>query len=1087
MQFAKVCFRLSALAGICALAGSTHATLNDGEMIIVHPFQWSYANIAKECEEVLGPSGFDAVQISQPAEHINRTDVWWAVYQPVNFWNYTTMTGDETELRDMIRRCNAAGVKVFADAVFNQRASGSGTGLGGTEYGRDQAHPFPDLDHDDFHHDCWGDIVYTDAFKVRHCSLSGMPDLATENDGTRTKIANYLKNLLNMGVSGFRIDAAKHMYPADIEAILAKAGNPPAYLEVIGAYGEAAQPEHYAGIPNSVVTEFKYCSALQNNIYDPKYLIQMDDSWYQIPGYASEVFIANHDNERGSAGTQYLTYQLNNWAFQLAQSFMIAYPHGTVRQVYSGYDFSTHDQSGPVWAERCQGGWHCEHRDSRVRNAVAFARATRGLSVTSKGAEGKLIWFTRGQNGFYALNAGENDVTKNFKVNMPDGNYCEMLQQQDKCGGQQIAVKDGYATIKVPARNVAAICFDATGRGFCGGGPVPPTPCDAGSDGKNAATLQCYCQARPYAQECVGDRYYSGTTNNWTFTRMDYDESRRSWSLDLDFTGEGDKNGVQRFKITDHPDWTGVVYGAKSGTQILCSDEVVCADIEVPSLKGSFNVSLTVDNAFQVSKNSPGDIVPGFNVVMDGLSASFVNTSAGDNLVYNWNFGDGTGSTEANPVHTYAKAGDYTVTMTASNDRKSMNAVQKLVIYGECKPRLSALYYAGSNNGWTFDPMTFNQDSCQWEIGLDLDGSSDKGGAQRFKVTDEPNWKGKVYGNGGEGKLCSDQSACKDVRIDEVGNYLLGVSDVDLSNLTWNLAPLSSDNHAPVASFDKVASGLDVTFTSTSTDADGDALTYAWNFGDGATGTGAVASHSYDAAGTYAVSLVASDGKTDSVPATAKVTVGQEIHVAKHDALFFAGTANSWGHDAMTFDSATGYWTIDLVLTGAGDGNGAQRFKITDRKGWTGTVWGDAGNGALCSNQASCRDVEIDEVGNYTLYVNDEDMTWRLESRGGYTATHSALYYAGTSNGWSHQAMTFDEETGNWYIDLSLSGQGDANGAQRFKITEQPNWNGVVWGRGNGNALCSSQSACGDVPVDAQGSYRLSVNDLSLTWSLEAN
>ena len=83
-------------------ASGANAESYEQEMVIVHPFQWTYNNIARECTEYLGPGGFDGVQISQPAEHINRNDVWWAIYQPVNFYNYTTMEGNESELRAMI-------------------------------------------------------------------------------------------------------------------------------------------------------------------------------------------------------------------------------------------------------------------------------------------------------------------------------------------------------------------------------------------------------------------------------------------------------------------------------------------------------------------------------------------------------------------------------------------------------------------------------------------------------------------------------------------------------------------------------------------------------------------------------------------------------------------------------------------------------------------------------------------------------------------------------------------------------------------------------------------------------------------------
>lgn len=81
-------------------------------------------------------------------------------------------------------------------------------------------------------------------------------------------------------------------------------------------------------------------------------------------------------------------------------------------------------------------------------------------------------------------------------------------------------------------------------------------------------------------------------------------------------------------------------------------------------------------------------------------------------------------------------------------------------------------------------------------------------------------------------------------------------------------------NQKPVASFTNTVDGLKVTVDATaSSDPDGDALTYAWNFGDGETGTGATAEHTYAAAGTYTVSLIVNDGKVSSDPKEVSVTV----------------------------------------------------------------------------------------------------------------------------------------------------------------------------------------------------------------------
>ena len=60
-----------------------------------------------------------------------------------------------------------------------------------------------------------------------------------------------------------------------------------------------------------------------------------------------------------------------------------------------------------------------------------------------------------------------------------------------------------------------------------------------------------------------------------------------------------------------------------------------------------------------------------------------------------------------------------------------------------------------------------------------------------------------------------------------------------------------------------------------STDADGDALTYAWDFGDGNAAAGVSATHTYEAAGTYTVRLIATDirGLADTVTSSASITL----------------------------------------------------------------------------------------------------------------------------------------------------------------------------------------------------------------------
>ena len=155
--------------------------------VMVHLFQWKFNDIANECEKVLGPKGYEGVQITPAAEHLNKPDVWWSVYQPVNLRNFHSYGGTEEELRSMITRCKAAGVKIYVDTVINNWASfgGGGTGTGGSSW---SSWNYPVFKGNDFHNACRVDN-YKDRGNVQNCGLNGMPDLNTGSDYVQNEVA----------------------------------------------------------------------------------------------------------------------------------------------------------------------------------------------------------------------------------------------------------------------------------------------------------------------------------------------------------------------------------------------------------------------------------------------------------------------------------------------------------------------------------------------------------------------------------------------------------------------------------------------------------------------------------------------------------------------------------------------------------------------------------------------------------------------------------------------------------------------------------------------------------------------------------
>jgi hypothetical protein len=81
----------------------------------------------------------------------------------------------------------------------------------------------------------------------------------------------------------------------------------------------------------------------------------------------------------------------------------------------------------------------------------------------------------------------------------------------------------------------------------------------------------------------------------------------------------------------------------------------------------------------------------------------------------------------------------------------------------------------------------------------------------------------------------------------------------------------------PYSGFRNVAIAFDGTASS---DVDGDALSYAWDFGDGSTGSGPAPAHAYATLGTFTATLVVSDGKLSSAPSTATVSITNRPPVA---------------------------------------------------------------------------------------------------------------------------------------------------------------------------------------------------------------
>ena len=194
-------------------------------LAIFHAFDQTFADVEGfVCE--LARQGYSHVLIA-PAQKSNPSQDWWARYQPVDY-GLIEGKGSEADLRSLVSEAHSCGVKVVADVVFNHMA----------DVPEFHDLDFPGIDHTNFHPRCG--IDYGDGNRTTEldCWLGTLPDLNESKPAVEAAHEAHLRKLLDLGVDGFRFDAAKHMPAAALQRYVdfirdRSGGAAWSYLEVI--------------------------------------------------------------------------------------------------------------------------------------------------------------------------------------------------------------------------------------------------------------------------------------------------------------------------------------------------------------------------------------------------------------------------------------------------------------------------------------------------------------------------------------------------------------------------------------------------------------------------------------------------------------------------------------------------------------------------------------------------------------------------------------------------------------------------------------------------------------------------------------
>lgn len=497
---AAVAAGLSLWVAASASGTESHRDRMDVPGVTANLFEWNWPSVARECKSTLGPDGYTGVQVAPPADSVKRTSLgngsdtilhpWWEVYQPVDY-NLTSRMGTEAQFRSMVSTCRKAGVKVYVDAVINHM-----TGQGDTSYGgKTFTHfTYPGIYADaDFHHQGTGPDQcpsasggiedFNNVHQVFKCELVGLADLDTSSPRVQSTLAAYLNKLIGYGVSGFRVDAAKHIGQTDLDAIYSrlhrtKDGLRPYWaLEVFGGSPGILSPQAFTtsgnvlGLDGVKQIRDAFKSYTTDHVGSIATLQAFGAGSGLTPSDRTLSFVTNHDTERNGDALNYK----DGARFILANEWLLADGYGSP-QIFSGFTWTTSDDSPPsdgngliLDADCTSGLWTCTHRDTGIVGMVGWHNVVGSAARANFWTDGdNVIAFSKGSRGWAAFNNGPAAQSITVQTGLARGRYCDVVSgvptRSGCAAGSTAVVVDAQGRASVTVGAYGAVAIDRASR-----------------------------------------------------------------------------------------------------------------------------------------------------------------------------------------------------------------------------------------------------------------------------------------------------------------------------------------------------------------------------------------------------------------------------------------------------------------------------------------------------------------------------------------------------------------------------------------------------------------------------------------------
>ncbi|CAH0526650.1 alpha-amylase family glycosyl hydrolase [Vibrio hippocampi] len=425
-------------------------TCTGGANVILHAFDWKYADIAERAQQI-HQLGYGSVLVS-PAMTSAQNHEWWQRYQPQDYRVIDNALGNTTDFKRMVQALAHYDIWVYADVVFNHMANESGIRSdlnypSQTIMAQYQSQPehyqaltlFGDLSQPLFtEHDfveAFGIEDWKDKWQVQNGRITGgasdpgLPTLKV-NEHVIEQQRQYLKALKQIGVKGFRIDAAKHMTQEHIAQVWSDdiVDDIHIFGEIITDGGATEQEYEIFLQPYLEHTQLgAYDFPLFSTMYQAftrrgsfKSLINPYCFGQALSNKRAITFAITHDIPNNEVFQSLIMREEDEW---LAYAYILG-RDGGVPLIYTDLDTSgiRSKEGSPRW----QNAW----KDPRMAKMIEFHNRTHGEPMQILKASSDILVIKRGNKGVLAINKSTRSHT--IKLNL-SASYCDLIQGNMIC------------------------------------------------------------------------------------------------------------------------------------------------------------------------------------------------------------------------------------------------------------------------------------------------------------------------------------------------------------------------------------------------------------------------------------------------------------------------------------------------------------------------------------------------------------------------------------------------------------------------------------------------------------------------------